>query len=58
MILPYFVGGLLPGIVASIAFYYLMRPLVAAYQKARRGRAARPRGQRATGADGAARTAL
>ena len=38
VMLPYFVGGLIPGIVTSVAFYYLVRPLVAAYQKARRGR--------------------
>jgi uncharacterized protein len=38
VMLPYFVGGLLPGIVTAIAFYYLVRPLVAAYQAARRHR--------------------
>jgi uncharacterized protein (DUF2062 family) len=39
--LPYLVGGLLPGITTSIALYYLVRPLVAAYQAARRRRLAR-----------------
>ncbi len=38
MIWPYFVGGLLPGMVAAIASYYLVRPLVAAYQAGRRAR--------------------
>jgi uncharacterized protein (DUF2062 family) len=38
VILPYFIGGLLPGIVTAIAFYYLVRPIVAAYQAARRHR--------------------
>lgn len=35
---PYFVGGLLPGLVAAIATYYLARPLIAAYQARRRVR--------------------
>ena len=38
MIWPYFVGGLLPGLVAAIAGYYLLRPLIAAYQTRRRAR--------------------
>ena len=38
MVWPYFVGGLLPGLVASIAGYYLTRPLIAAYQARRRTR--------------------
>lgn len=38
---PYFVGGLLPGLVAAIASYLLIRPLIAAYQAARRMRLAR-----------------
>jgi uncharacterized protein (DUF2062 family) len=38
VIWPYFVGGLLPGLVAAIASYYLVRPLVAAYQAGRRAR--------------------
>lgn len=33
---PYFVGGILPGIVASVACYFLARPLVSAYQARRR----------------------
>jgi uncharacterized protein (DUF2062 family) len=41
VMLPYLVGGLLPGITTSIALYYLVRPLVAAYQAARRRRLAR-----------------
>ena len=35
---PYFVGGLLPGLAAAVAAYYLTRPLVAAYQARRRAR--------------------
>jgi uncharacterized protein (DUF2062 family) len=35
---PYFVGGLLPGLVAAIVSYYLTRPLIAAYQTRRRAR--------------------
>ena len=35
---PYLVGGLLPGLVAAVASYYLVRPLVAAYQARRRAR--------------------
>lgn len=38
VIWPYLVGGLLPGLVAAIASYYVTRPLVAAYQTRRRGR--------------------
>jgi uncharacterized protein (DUF2062 family) len=38
VIWPYFVGGLLPGLIAAIASYYLTRPLVAAYQARRRAR--------------------
>ncbi len=38
VVLPYQVGGLLPGVVASIAAYYLIRPLITAYQSRRRSR--------------------
>lgn len=38
IIWPYFVGGLLPGIIAAIASYYLVRPIVGAYQTRRRSR--------------------
>jgi uncharacterized protein (DUF2062 family) len=38
VLLPYLVGGLLPGIITSIACYYLVRPLIAAYQRRRRAR--------------------
>jgi uncharacterized protein (DUF2062 family) len=38
---PYFVGGLLPGLAASVATYYLSRPLIAAYQVRRRLRLAK-----------------
>ncbi|EKE74084.1 MULTISPECIES: DUF2062 domain-containing protein [Roseobacteraceae] len=36
--LPYLVGGILPGIVAGLAAYYVTLPMIAAYQKSRRGR--------------------
>ena len=36
--LPYYIGGLLPGLASAIAFYFLSRPLIAAYQKRRRAR--------------------
>jgi uncharacterized protein len=35
---PYFIGGLLPGLIAAIASYYLTRPLIGAYQSRRRTR--------------------
>jgi uncharacterized protein (DUF2062 family) len=38
IIWPYFVGGLLPGVVAAIASYYVTRPLIGAYQGRRRTR--------------------
>ena len=36
--LPYLVGGILPGIVAGLACYYLSLPVVSAYQKHRAAR--------------------
>lgn len=38
LMLPYFVGGLAPGLAAGALCYVLVRPLVAAYQRARLGR--------------------
>ncbi len=35
---PYLVGGILPGLAAGLASYYLTRPLIAAYQLRRRAR--------------------
>ncbi|WP_339950667.1 DUF2062 domain-containing protein [uncultured Albimonas sp.] len=35
---PYLVGGLLPGLAASIAFYVVMRPMIGAYQNRRRSK--------------------
>jgi uncharacterized protein (DUF2062 family) len=35
---PYFVGGLLPGLIGAIAAYYITRPLITAYQTRRRAR--------------------
>lgn len=34
--IPYFVGGLLPGLVAGCACYFLARPIVSGYQARRR----------------------
>jgi uncharacterized protein len=50
---PYLVGGLLPGLVVAIAAYYVTRPLVAAYQIARRARLAARTRQRAEPGRGA-----
>jgi hypothetical protein len=36
---PYLVGGLLPGLVISLAFYWATIPIVRAYQKIRAGQA-------------------
>lgn len=36
--LPYYIGGLIPGFIAAAAFYFLTRPLIAAYQARRRSR--------------------
>lgn len=33
---PYIVGGILPGLAASVAAYFVVRPLIAAYQARRR----------------------
>ena len=35
IMLPYFVGGLVWGTVAAVAFYFVTRPLIQAYQKRR-----------------------
>ena len=36
--IPYFVGGLLPGLIAAMVCYFLGRPLIIAYQHQRRKR--------------------
>ncbi|WP_380054736.1 DUF2062 domain-containing protein [Falsihalocynthiibacter sp. SS001] len=36
--LPYLVGGVIPGLISGIAVYYVSVPLIAVYQKRRRGR--------------------
>lgn len=36
--LPYLVGGLIPGLIAGIVAYYMSVPVIAAYQKRRKGR--------------------
>ncbi len=35
---PYLVGGMIPGLAAALACYFLIRPLIAAYQARRRER--------------------
>jgi len=37
---PYFVGGILPGLVSGAICYFMSRPLIAAYQNKRRARLA------------------
>lgn len=34
--LPYFVGGIIPGIITATIFYFFSKPLIASYQKRRR----------------------
>lgn len=34
--LPYLIGGIAPGVVSGLIFYYISEPLIAAYQKRRR----------------------
>jgi uncharacterized protein (DUF2062 family) len=36
IVLPYLIGGFIPGIVAAVICYYLSEPLISAYQKHRR----------------------
>lgn len=36
--LPYLIGGLLPGLIAAFAAYFLSKPVIAAYQKSRLSR--------------------
>lgn len=36
--IPYFLGGLAPGIITATIFYFVTRPLVEVYQKRRKGR--------------------
>lgn len=38
VMVPYFVGGLIPGGLTSLAFYYLSLPVITAYQNRRKGR--------------------
>ena len=35
---PYMIGGLVPGVIFGILFYYLSLPVIQAYQKRRKGR--------------------
>jgi len=37
VMVPYFVGGLIPGMLTSLAFYYLSLPVITAYQNRRNG---------------------
>ena len=38
IVLPYFIGGFVPGVIAAVVTYYLSEPIIAAYQKHRRTR--------------------
>lgn len=38
LFVPYFVGGIVPGLIAGVGCYFLTKPLVAAYQARRKGR--------------------
>lgn len=49
---PYLIGGFLPGLISSIAAYYVTRPLIAAYQARRRGARSRRRIARAAAQEG------
>ncbi len=35
---PYLIGGLIPGVIAGLAVYYVSVPVISVYQKRRRGR--------------------
>ncbi len=53
LVIPYFVGGLIPGLVSAVACYMVVKPLVATYQRRRRNKLiarARKRIDKATGA--------
>ncbi|MGM0585409.1 MAG: DUF2062 domain-containing protein [Pseudomonadota bacterium] len=58
--IPYLVGGLLPGLISAAASYWVLRPIVAAYQARRRGKLvarARERVRQAAGRRKTARAA-
>lgn len=38
LVIPYFVGGLAPGLISAVITYLIVRPLVATYQRRRRAR--------------------
>lgn len=38
---PYLIGGIVPGLICSLGFYFLLRPIVARFQKRRRDMLAR-----------------
>ena len=53
--LPYLVGGIFPGFITAVVIYFVSRPIIAAYQKRRKGRLLAKfkeiRAKRASGAD-------
>lgn len=38
LVVPYFVGGFIPGVVFAVISFYLLRPIVRAYQRRRRNK--------------------
>ncbi len=36
--IPYYIGGIVPGLIAAVGFYFLTQPLIDAYQSRRRAR--------------------
>ncbi len=49
VLLPYALGGLIPGVVAAIAAYWIARPIIRAHQRRRRARIAPGAGAGAAG---------
>lgn len=38
LVIPYFVGGIVPGLISAVASFFIVRPLVSTYQRRRRAR--------------------
>jgi uncharacterized protein len=46
LLIPYLVGGIIPGLIFSAAAYFLAKPVIAAYQKRRRAKLAEKANER------------